>query len=298
MPANAERHTERVGGEIFPYDQVVTLWEIMNRLHLEIAGPALMAIGAISNTAHMAPSDEVCPNTYLESVRKHLETLAVLSLESDLRETSSLLNGFVRDWTQDITWAEIRYSIDSLYQVMMSEMGKRAFFVLSPSMKDYYKVERPLGDAVYDAFPDARFDLTEAGTCLALRCNVACGFHLMRAVEVGMRELGKDRQIPYALSGEIDFKEWGQIIRRLEEAVKAIQQWPNSHTKEDAHRFYNSVLTELRAFNDGWRRHAAHVRPNPEIHDDKTLALWGHVRRFMSILATTISEGQYTKLIW
>ena len=284
--------------DVFPYDQVLGLWEIMNRLHLEIAGPALMAIGAISDAAHIANMEEVCPKDYLESVNRHLTALAVLSLASDLRETSNLLNGLVRDWSEgvDVKWGQIRFSLDSLYRVMMSELEKRAFFVLAPSMKDYYNLERPLGDDVYNAFPDARFDLTEAGTCLALRCNVAAGFHLMRAVEVGMRELGRDRQIPYALSGDIEFREWGQIIRQLEDALKAIQQWPNSHVKDEAHKFYNTAVAELRSFNDGWRRHGAHVRPSPEMHDDEAMALWGHVSRFLRKLATKIGHGKYTPL--
>ena len=66
-------------------------------------------------------------------------------------------------------------------------------------MNRYYKAERPFGDAVFDAFPSARFDIPEAGTCLAVGCNVAAAFHLMRVAEVGMRELGKDRPIPYVL---------------------------------------------------------------------------------------------------
>jgi hypothetical protein len=39
-------------------------------------------------------------------------------------------------------------------------------------MNRYYKAERPFGDAVFDAFPSARFDIPEAGTCLAVGCNV------------------------------------------------------------------------------------------------------------------------------
>lgn len=121
----------------------------------------------------------------------------------------------------------------------------------------------------------------------------------MRAAEVGLWELGRDRQIPLAQSGKIEFTDWGLIIRELEDAVKAIQQWPNSTTKEDAHKFYNSSLVEIRAFNDGWRRHSAHARPHmPKMEPDEAIALWGHVYRFMNTLATKIGEGNYTQLIW
>jgi hypothetical protein len=119
----------------------------------------------------------------------------------------------------------------------------------------------------------------------------------MRVAEVGMRELGKDRQILYALDKVIEFQEWGRLIRQLEDAVKAIQQWPNSHLEEDAHKLYNGALVELPAFNDGWRRHAAHVRPVPEIKNDEAPALWGHVSRFMNKPATRIGEDSDTSVL-
>ena len=89
------------------------------------------------------------------------------------------------------------------------------------------------------------------------------------------------------------------IIKEIEPTVKAIQQWPNSRAKEDAHKFYSQALEEIRAFNDGWRRHAAHNRPGmlPPTPAD-ALAAWGHVERFMKTLAGKISEGKYTALVW
>ena len=62
-------------------------------------------------------------------------------------------------------------------------------------------------------------------------------------------------------------------------------------------------LADLRSFNDGWRRHMAHPRPDLELHDDEALALealalYGHVSRFLKKVATKISEGVYTPLRW
>jgi hypothetical protein len=198
-----------------------------------------------------------------------------------------------------ITLGELRISIKHLRALIESEMRKQLFFGMTSDLSKYYQKERPMGDDVYNKFPTARFDVTEAGTCLACSCNVAAAFHLMRATEVALWELGRDRQIPLAKSGKIEFAEWGLIIRELEDAVKAIQQWPNSRTKEDAHKFYNYVLFQIRAFNDGWRRHAAHVRPaQPEMKAKEALGLWEHVSSCFTTLSTKISEGNYTQLVW
>jgi hypothetical protein len=94
----------------------------------------------------------------------------------------------------------------------------------------------------------------------------------MRVAEVGLWELGRDRQIPLAQSAKIEFTEWGKIIAELEDALKSIQQWPA--TKEEAHKFYNHAVAEIRAFNDGWRRHAAHARPHmPPMSPEEALAM-------------------------
>lgn len=192
----------------------------------------------------------------------------------------------------------LRVTLKHLRELMESEMRKQLFFGMTSDLSKYYNKERPMGDDIYKAFPRSQFDIAEAGTCLACSCNVASAFHLMRATEVGLWELGRDRQIPLAQSGKIEFTEWGHIIRELEDSVKAIQQWSASAKKEEAHKFYNSALAEVRSFNDGWRRHAAHNRPHSVMHNDEALALWGHVFRFLTTLATKIQDGKYTPLVW
>jgi hypothetical protein len=194
--------------------------------------------------------------------------------------------------------AEADHEIDVLCKLMESEMNKQGYFAISPSLIKFYDNKRPLGDVVYEAFPSARFDLTEAGNCLACGNNVAAAFHMMRACEVGLWALGRDRNIALALSGQIEFAEWGKIIGELEKAVPAIQSWPNSQSKQRAHLFYNHALISIRAFNDGWRRHAAHVRPAPEMQDDEALGLWGHVSRFLTRIATKISEANTDPVPW
>lgn len=197
------------------------------------------------------------------------------------------------------TFLEVAGHWDSLKESIANEALARSYLEVPQALYKYVDQEKPLGDAVYDAFPSSRTDLSQAGNCLAYGCNTAAAFHLMRAAEIGLWELGRDRQIPLAKGSTIEFTDWGKIIRELESAVKDIQQWPNSEKKEDAHKFYNTALMEIRGFNDGWRRHIAHVRLHqPAMQDDEALALWGHVARFLSTLATKISEGSYTQLEW
>jgi hypothetical protein len=194
---------------------------------------------------------------------------------------------------------DIRQELRALRKAIEVELGKRGFAYVTAEDKKYFEQNRLFGDQVYNAFPSARFDLKEAGNCLACGINTAAGFHLMRAAEIGLWELGKDRQIPSAQGGKVEFSEWGRTIQALEVAIQQIAQWPNSAAKEDAHRFYNSSIVEIRAFNDGWRRHIAHVRKLQQpLTGDEVRALSGHVERFLKHLASRIAEGHYTPTIW
>ncbi len=203
----------------------------------------------------------------------------------------------ISDLGINLAWVEIE--LDNLLSELSRDMFNNTFLHVSGDLKRYVNQEYPFGEDVAEAFPSAENDLYEAGNCLAVGCNTAAAFHLMRAAEVGLWELGRDRQIPLAQSGRIEFAEWGAIIGELEFAVKAIQQWQNSSAKEDAHKFYNSAVVEIRAFNDGWRRHSAHARPHmPKMESDEAIALWEHVFRFMNRLAPKIGERYHTSLVW
>ena len=198
---------------------------------------------------------------------------------------------------ESLTNERVAWLFKELDKHVRWDMEKEFFMYIPADRAKYYNMEKPFGQQVYDSFPSARFDLTEAGNCIAFGSYTAAGLHLMRGAEVALWELGRDRQIP--LVNKIEFEEWGKIIRELEDAVKGIQQWPNSPSKEEAHRFYNSALIEIRAFNDGIRRHLAHVRKDQTpLLDEEAVALFGHVSRFMHGLAERIGEDKHTSLIW
>ena len=259
-------------------------------------------LAQLAQIASTSPKDENVP---LEFLRNNIAVfvLQALLVCAELNLTESLAAGrrLEKDVNGDapVSNQELLWKLDNLRLLMESEMEKQLYFRVEKHLTQHVSAKAAFGAGVERAFPSIESDLEEAGNCLAFGCNIAAAFHLMRVAEVGLWELGRDRQIPLATAGKIEYAEWGHIIRELEEAAKAIQSWPNSLSKDDAHRFYNYSLVEIRAFNDGWRRHAAHARPNmPPMSPEEALALWSHVERFMKVLAGKISEGKYTSLVW
>ena len=95
------------------------------------------------------------------------EPLNVSSLESEIRHCYLAL---IRN-TQDFQFVQVQ--LDRL----------KYLTAVAPE---------PFGDKVATAFPSARFDICEAADCLALERSTAAAFHLMRAVEWGMRALCVD----------------------------------------------------------------------------------------------------------
>jgi hypothetical protein len=159
-----------------------------------------------------------------------------------------------------------------------------------------------LGSQAREKFPSAQDDFIEAGNCLAAECNTAAVFHLMRAAEVGLRALAKDREAEFR-NKPLDQKEWGTILAYLDDCIRQMRQdagskWTNPGMKDAQLRFYSEVVAELRQFNEAWRRHLSHARGDGIYDRDYAMSVFRHVRLFIQKLADRISENSVTPKYW
>jgi hypothetical protein len=278
----------------------LTQLDIMARFHAGNYCSVFTTIGQnIQAAKGCAPRSRIPDDWVMTARALVIHPASMLARDLEMQESTDLIGRILKGWETPVSCEKFMCDLDNLKAQLENEMCKRICFGIPAALSVYVNKDKPCGDAMYDAFPSTRFDLKEAGNCLGCGLNTASGFHLMRAVEVGLWELCKDRQTPLAQHKKAEFMEWGRLISELEEEIKKITNWPNSATKEEAHKFYNTALVGVRAFNDGWRRHIAHVRLcQSPMADDEALALWGHVSRFLSILSTKISEGKHTTLVW
>jgi hypothetical protein len=92
-------------------------------------------------------------------------------------------------------------AIKEIQQRISDEMESALFLYVPQERARYYQQSNLFGPAVPDIFPDAVYDIEEAGKCLATARGTACVFHLMRVMEVLLRHLGKLLKIPYAPAG-------------------------------------------------------------------------------------------------
>lgn len=197
----------------------------------------------------------------------------------------------INTWTAD----RLLYSMREFRRDVDYELKNHRFVLLDSPNDKYFSLAEPFGAEVHRAFPSARSDFVAAGNCLACGLHTACVFHLMRGVEFGLRALSRDRRIivpkkPLVLAA------WEDIIRELEKAEQEIQGYPATLAREAQFEFYHGAMMEFKRFKNKFRNRVSHAR---EDYDSKEAeGAYEHVKLFMEILATRISERKRTQKIW
>jgi hypothetical protein len=152
----------------------------------------------------------------------------------------------------------------------------------------FFQQEKLFGDAVYDAFPEARSEIKDAGNCLASDLNTAAVFHLMRVMELGLRELAnrlkaktlikklKQTKIP------IELGTWEEIIGTLESKLDALRCLARSVKRDENIESCNELLKEFRSVKDLWRNKVMHTRATYDAEQGQSA--FNHVRGFIQKL--------------
>jgi hypothetical protein len=246
---------------------------------------------------------------FANAIQKTVLLLDVLGIkdgafEYEIREVDAhlkSLSGGIWYGIFEVRANELARDCRRIREGLFQEIRKHKFVYLPSRGVDYFAQDKLFGDAVYDNFPSARYEIREGGNAIAFEMYTAAVFHFMRAAEIGLRALAHDRRIsklPKRRNAPIEMGTWEDIIRELDEHPAKIANWPNTmgEVKVQAQEFYNGSLTEYRGFKDKWRNHVMHTRREYLIND--ALSAMEHVKRLMGILADRISETKRTPLIW
>ncbi len=152
-------------------------------------------------------------------------------------------------------------------------------------------VGRAFGDPLDSAFPLSTAEIREARLCYVLDRPTACVFHLMRAVEYGLRELA-------ACSGvtnpkvALEFQCWHTIIEQVESNYRtATKQWPKGAEKSAALAFFGATVSALYGFKDDVRNILMHARHGSLYDEDRARSVMSQVEPFMERLASKLSEN-------
>lgn len=234
---------------------------------------------------HFADAAEECDRLGLVDIARRARRMKQ-SIENDYKDSPDAISALGGELHDDMLGAVKRLSF---LRIRVEHSG----FLDNPTL---------FGAEVAKKFNSAARDIQEAGNCLAADCCTGAVFHLMRAAEVALRALAKDRRITFP-RGVLEQKQWGEILNQLEGVIGALngqaaQNWPSEDVRQAQIRFYQGAMVEFRAFNDAWRRHVSHAHEGAMYDTKQAESILDHTRRFMQQLATKISDDQQTPEYW
>jgi hypothetical protein len=161
----------------------------------------------------------------------------------------------------------------------------------------YWQQEKPFGDAVHKNFPSARADFVDAGNCFAIEQYTACVFHCIRAAEKGMRAIARERKIKIIKGKPLEWNDWGQIIKAIEDAANQLATKLKFGPQRDrALEFYRGVAGELYGFKDAYRNYVTHDRATYDLH--QAASVYHRVGEFMQRVSVYISEEKRGAISW
>ena len=195
--------------------------------------------------------------------------------------------------------SSLETELNNVVAAVMIDVTKHKYLHVRAGRADHIDKNDLLGESVVAAFPSASPDIREAGNCLAAECNTAAVFHLMRAVEWGLRALCVDlgvrrivirtrnpKKVKYRL---IEYSEWETILNQLQGRVDAkLKRVKRGRVKQLYQEFYYPALQDIRGIRDAWRNHTMHTRSEYTAQDAD--AILEHVKRLMVNLATRVKE--------
>lgn len=170
---------------------------------------------------------------------------------------------------------------------LLYELMKHQFLYLPAEDAGFYTHPEKLFPETLVSFPSATRDVEDACKCYALERYTACVFHSMAILQVGLYTLASDVEI--ALRYPIEFAEWGEVLRAIQEKIKPYANLPRTDCMRQKYdSLYARCACQFEFFKDAWRNHVAH---NREVYDkDRAHSALMHVRDFMESLSTRLHE--------
>lgn len=184
------------------------------------------------------------------------------------------------------TYDAFSYRLNAILSVLYSELGMKSAFSVDGNDLNYVLPTDPIfGHSVEISFPSASFDIEEAATCYGLGRDTASVFHLMRAVETGLRAIAASLGLPDPTGSG---RNWGQMSGAIKAECdhrSASGGWASS----DDRTFYNEVYASIDSVRVAWRNTTMHVEKR-YTHDEAEQIL-AVTKGFLKKLAERIDES-------
>lgn len=240
------------------------------------------------------PHPLTIPPTAADQIRGLLDAIAVQADTVGDTHTSRLASNAYDRWQRGLLDAgQLAAQLDAIDVSFKTTLDREWYLKIDPSRVAYYEQDALLGNAVAGAFASARYDIREAGNCIATERYTAAVFHLMRAVEWALRSfcihLGftvlrpKNKPVAHGTWDEI----LQEVKTKIDEKFRPIPAGPEKQADQE---FYYSIHQDIGGIRDAWRNHVMHTRQEYTAED--AIAILGHVRRLMVTASLRLSDTE------
>jgi hypothetical protein len=158
----------------------------------------------------------------LADFRRTLKDVRGLASESQFERSGDAAFHSVQNTKTDNDVTTLKAHLHHVENDLLADLDEQQYLRVLRDHTSFIDNDELFGSRVGKAFSSASQDIREAGNCLAADCNTAAVFHLMRAAEVAMRALARDRDVEFK-DKPIEHKEWGQILPNLESKVTELR---------------------------------------------------------------------------
>jgi hypothetical protein len=187
----------------------------------------------------------------------------------------------------DFSWSELNTRTRALRDAIETELRGYLYYQYPKAKGDKLRTWKEDWKASLAAFPATEIEVFCAVDCYALGHNTASVFHSMRVAEHGLRALAKERRIKLPRNKQVEWANWQDIIRALDEEIKVIGTKRAGAAKDAALEFYSGARADLNGFKDEYRNLVMHVRAFYDHH--QSLRALEKVQAFMGRLAVKLN---------
>jgi hypothetical protein len=263
-----------------------SLWDMMN-FSLALFAKALEVLTVEARRSSMQSPVIVIPEAEKERIMSQMQFVAERCRQLALSNTQDRLLRCFSLLQRTTTYGDLNRELITLYEAIEDDT-KEEYFYHYPRVKVMVLIEIAEWLPIFDAFPSARNEIDAGLDCYALGHPTACVFHMMRAAELGMRALARERQVTFPRQ-PLEWTNWQNILEVTEKNAKmATTGMRSGPAKDAALAFYNGAIAHLHALKDMYRNSVMHMRRS---YDDlEAQQAMVRVRDFMTGLSRKIGE--------
>jgi hypothetical protein len=172
------------------------------------------------------------------------------------------------------------------------EAKTRLFLVIAAEHQRFYEPPGFLFTPEVDVnFGSIRYDLTEAGKCLALERSTAAVYHLVRCLEAGLRALARCLGIPDPVKGYD--QSWGRVLESIKAKIE--ERWPTAATRLSGEgQVFASLYGSLAAIKSPYRDTTMHLQE--KYTEEEARYVFEMVKGLMTKIADRMDESGEPKL--